>query len=83
MKQPPEFVDPKFSLYHCKLDKALYDLNQTPRAWYSQLSAKLHYLGFKSSKLIFPCFSIIEMPSLCSYWFMLMTLLLQVPLPRL
>jgi hypothetical protein len=32
MKQPPEFIDPQFSSYHCKLDKALYDLKQAPQA---------------------------------------------------
>jgi hypothetical protein len=34
----------------CKLDKALYGLNQAPRAWYSKLSAKLVKLGFMISK---------------------------------
>jgi hypothetical protein len=50
MKQPPRFVDPKFPLYYCKLEKALNGLKQASWAWYSQLSAKLHSLGFKSSK---------------------------------
>jgi hypothetical protein len=34
----------------CKLDKALYELKQAPRAWYSRLSKKLIELGFNSSK---------------------------------
>jgi hypothetical protein len=34
----------------CKLDKAIYGLKQTPRAWYSRLSVKLLQLGFMSSK---------------------------------
>jgi hypothetical protein len=51
MKQPHGFIDPKFSTYHCKLDKALYGLKQAPWAWYSQLSDKLHSLGFQSSKV--------------------------------
>jgi hypothetical protein len=34
----------------CKLDKALYDLKEAPRAWYSKLSAKLISLGFHASK---------------------------------
>jgi hypothetical protein len=32
MKQPPGFEDPSKSHYQCKLDKALYDLKQAPRA---------------------------------------------------
>jgi hypothetical protein len=43
-------LDPKFSSYHYKLDKALYVLKHAPRVWYSQLSDKLHSLGFISSK---------------------------------
>jgi hypothetical protein len=50
IKQPPGFVDPQFSSYHCKLHKALYGLKHATRAWYSLLSDKLHYLGFSSSK---------------------------------
>jgi hypothetical protein len=50
MKQSPEFVDSKFPSYHCKLNKALYGIKQTPWAWYSRLSDKLHSLGFQFSK---------------------------------
>jgi hypothetical protein len=32
------------------LDKALYGLKETPWAWYSRLSDKLHSLGFTTSK---------------------------------
>ena len=35
MKQPPGFEDRQNPLHVCKLDKALYGLNQAPRAWYS------------------------------------------------
>jgi hypothetical protein len=35
--------------YHCKLDKALYGLQQAPRAWYSRLSDKLQSIGFSPS----------------------------------
>lgn len=34
----------------CKLQRALYGLKQSARAWYSRLSDKLHQLGFVSSK---------------------------------
>jgi hypothetical protein len=43
MKQPPSFENPSKAHYHCKLDKALYNLKQAPRAWlfltYSQTSS--------------------------------------------
>jgi hypothetical protein len=50
MRQPPGYVDQSRPNYVCKLDKALYDLKQAPRAWYSRFSAKLIHLGFKASK---------------------------------
>jgi hypothetical protein len=46
MKQPPGYVDTHHPLHECKLDKALYELKQATRAWYSRLSAKLVHLGF-------------------------------------
>jgi hypothetical protein len=33
-----------------RLQRALYGLKQSPRAWYARLSDKLHELGFISSK---------------------------------
>jgi hypothetical protein len=60
MKQPPDFVDPNFPSYHCKLDKALYDLKQAPLAWYSRLSDKLQSLVFLHPKLTSPCFIIVR-----------------------
>jgi histone deacetylase 1/2 len=50
MRQPPGFEDAKRSHYVCRLDKALYELKQAPRAWYARLSTKLCDLGFKPSK---------------------------------
>jgi hypothetical protein len=50
MKQLHGFEDSSRPAYHCKLDKALYDLKQAPRAWYSRLSSKLQDLGFTPSK---------------------------------
>jgi hypothetical protein len=50
IKQPPGFVSSQFSSYHYKLDKTLYGLKQSPRAWYSRLSDKLQSLGFSPSK---------------------------------
>jgi hypothetical protein len=50
MMQPPGYENKSMPNYVCKLDKALYDLKQAPRAWYSRLSTKLCELGFKASK---------------------------------
>jgi histone deacetylase 1/2 len=50
MKQPPGFENPNAPHHVCKLDKALYGLQQAPHAWYSRLSAKLQHFGFLPSK---------------------------------
>ena len=46
----PGFEDSRHPQYVCKLQRALYDIKQPPRAWYARLSDKLHQLGFVSSK---------------------------------
>jgi histone deacetylase 1/2 len=50
MQQPPGFEDARYPSHVCKLQRALYGLKQSPRAWYARLSSRLHQLGFKSSK---------------------------------
>ena len=35
MRQPPGYEKQSMPDYVCKLDKALYDIKQAPRAWYS------------------------------------------------
>jgi histone deacetylase 1/2 len=50
MHQPPGYVNPKYLGYVCKLDKAIYDLKQAPRAWHARLCVKLESLGFIPSK---------------------------------
>ena len=50
MVQSPSFVHPSFPSHVCKLAKALYGLNQAPRAWFSHLSDKLLTLGLTASK---------------------------------
>ncbi|XP_073360636.1 uncharacterized protein [Aegilops tauschii subsp. strangulata] len=50
MHQPPGYVDSRFPHHVCKLDKAIYGLKQSPRAWYSRLSSRLQELGFAPSR---------------------------------
>ena len=51
MRQPPGYVDPQLPRHVCKLDKSLYGLKQSPRAWFSRLSSKLQEFGFVPSKV--------------------------------
>ena len=46
IEQPPGFVDPKFPNHVYRLEKALYGLNQDPRAWYETLAQFLLESGF-------------------------------------
>jgi hypothetical protein len=50
MQQPRGFEDSRFPNHVCKLQRALYGLKQSPRAWYARLSDLLLQLGFLSSK---------------------------------
>jgi Reverse transcriptase (RNA-dependent DNA polymerase) len=34
MTQPPDFVDPQHPDHVCRLNKTLYGLRQSPRAWF-------------------------------------------------
>jgi hypothetical protein len=67
MKQPPGYVDTSHSLHVCKLDKALYELKQSSRVWYSRLSAKRIQLDSWSPRSIHHCLSIIDrvLSSIC------------------
>jgi hypothetical protein len=67
MKQPPGFVDKTHPNYICKLDKSLYGLKQTPRAWFSRLSKKLVSLGFSLSKVDVSLFIFSQAKSLYVY----------------
>jgi Reverse transcriptase (RNA-dependent DNA polymerase) len=49
MAQPPGFVDPQHPDHVCRLNKALYGLRQSPRAWFQKLSTFLSQLGFLAS----------------------------------
>jgi histone deacetylase 1/2 len=50
MQQPPGFEDARYPSHVCKLQRSIYGLKQSPRAWYARLSERLHQLGFVSSK---------------------------------
>jgi Reverse transcriptase (RNA-dependent DNA polymerase) len=49
MSQPPGFTDTRYLDHVCHLYKALYGLQQSPRAWYHKLKETLLHIGFKSS----------------------------------
>ena len=49
MSQPLGFVDKGNPSYVCKLNKAIYDLKQAPRAWYHELRNFLLQFGFQNS----------------------------------
>jgi histone deacetylase 1/2 len=50
MQQPPGFEDARYPSHVCKLQRSIYGLKQSPRAWYARLSQLLYQLGFSSSK---------------------------------
>ena len=50
MYQPPGFEDSRCPQYVRKLQRALYGLKQSPRAWYARLSDNLYQLSFVASK---------------------------------
>ncbi|GJR88526.1 putative ribonuclease H-like domain-containing protein [Tanacetum coccineum] len=49
--QPPGFEDPDFPNKVYKVEKALYELHQAPRAWYETLSTYLLNNGFHRGKI--------------------------------
>jgi hypothetical protein len=51
VEQPPGFKDPKRPNHVYKLSKALYGLNQAPRAWYERLRDFLLSKDFKIGKV--------------------------------
>ncbi|RVW29876.1 Retrovirus-related Pol polyprotein from transposon RE1 [Vitis vinifera] len=51
MQQPPGFENATTPTYVCKLNKALYDLKQAPRAWFAKLTSTLTMWDFTISKI--------------------------------
>ncbi|GJY69144.1 putative ribonuclease H-like domain-containing protein [Tanacetum coccineum] len=49
--QPPGFEDPNFPNRVYKVEKALYEVHQAPRAWYETLSTYLLDNGFQRGKI--------------------------------
>ncbi|CAA7059711.1 unnamed protein product [Microthlaspi erraticum] len=49
MTQPPGLVDPTRPDYVCRLNKPIYGLKQSPRAWYMALKDHLVQTGFTNS----------------------------------
>ena len=50
MSQPPGFKDLSKPHHVCRLNKAIYDLKQAPRAWYLALKTAILQLGFHNSR---------------------------------
>ena len=50
MSQPEGFLSSQYLKHVCKLKKALYRLNQAPRAWLDKLKAALLQWDFQNSK---------------------------------
>lgn len=51
MKQSLGFENLKYPLYVCKLNKIIYELKQTPRAWSQCFSSFFTTQGFTSSHM--------------------------------
>nr|GEV07399.1 hypothetical protein [Tanacetum cinerariifolium] len=51
VRQPPGFKDPDFPAKVYKVEKVLYGLHQSPRAWYETLSTYLLDNGFQKGKI--------------------------------
>ena len=51
VEQPPGFESVNFPQHVYKLNKALYDLKQAPRAWYERLSSFILENGFQRGKV--------------------------------
>ena len=50
MSLPSGFLDAKHPHFICKLNKAIYNLKQSPRAWYLKRSNSLHQWSFHGSR---------------------------------
>ena len=55
MKAPPSFSSGFSPEERCKLKKALYALNQSPRAWFGRFTAAMTKFGYKQATLTILC----------------------------
>lgn len=56
MRQPTDFVDPKYPHHVRKLSRSLYGLKQAPRAWFQCFADYLEELGFQESRADYSMF---------------------------
>ena len=64
--QPQGFIDSTHPYYVCKLNESLYNLKQSPCAWFQKLSSFLASCGFVASKYDTSMFLYAWFPSLDS-----------------
>ncbi|GJV06871.1 ribonuclease H-like domain-containing protein [Tanacetum coccineum] len=50
MYQPPSFVDARFLIHVCRLQRSLYGLKQAPRAWFQHFAGYATRAGFYHSR---------------------------------
>ena len=82
VRQPPDFIDEKHPHWVYRLDKALYGLRQTPRAWYDTLTKHLLKNNFQRGAIDNTLFILHEKVIFCLYKFMLMILFLALLMKR-
>ena len=67
MEQPPGFVAQGESNLACKLRRSLYDLKQSPRAWFRKFSNIVQNFGLKRSEADHSIFYCLTSPGKCVY----------------
>ena len=56
MTQPQKYIDSTHPNYVCKLNKSIYRLKQTPRAWFESFTSYLLHLEFTAFVVDFSLF---------------------------
>jgi hypothetical protein len=72
IEKPQGFKENGKEFHVCRLKKALYELNQTPRAWYSRIDGYLQSMGFTKNKANSNLYNILQFTYLLglnySFW---------------